>query len=151
MSQHRRTAPSSSRAIVAGGLLAALGCRLYRRRRPARAGRRPANSRSPAISSPSRPARIEVQKDDLVKITFTAKDIAHSFTIDQYRIAKRAGAGPDGRLRVPRRSARHLRFYCNLTRTTLQDAWKAELDRDADRRISICCNRSQSPQLDCCR
>ena len=39
------------------------------------------------------PARIEVQKDDLVKITFHAKDIAHSFTVDAYRIAKRAAAG----------------------------------------------------------
>ena len=40
------------------------------------------------------PARIEVQKDDLVQIKFTAKDIAHSFTVDvPYRISKRAGAG----------------------------------------------------------
>ncbi len=39
------------------------------------------------------PKRIDVQKDDLVKITFRAGDIAHSFTIDAYRIAKRAAAG----------------------------------------------------------
>jgi heme/copper-type cytochrome/quinol oxidase subunit 2 len=39
------------------------------------------------------PGRIEVQKDDLVKVSFTAGDIAHSFTVDDYRIAKRAGAG----------------------------------------------------------
>lgn len=39
------------------------------------------------------PARIEVQKDDLVKISFTAADMAHSFTVDGYRIAKRAGPG----------------------------------------------------------
>ena len=39
------------------------------------------------------PLRLEVQKDDLVKITLTARDIAHSFTIDNYRIAKRAAAG----------------------------------------------------------
>jgi hypothetical protein len=44
------------------------------------------------------PARIEVQKDDLVKITFTASDMAHSFIIDNpYRIAKRAGSGRPGR------------------------------------------------------
>ena len=37
------------------------------------------------------PARIEVQKDDLVQIKFTARDIAHSFTVDvPYRISKRA-------------------------------------------------------------
>src|SRR5918992_1578207 len=39
------------------------------------------------------PASIEVQKDDLVKVTFSSVDMAHSFTIDSYRIAKRAGAG----------------------------------------------------------
>src|SRR6476661_5907277 len=49
-----------------------------------------------------KPIRIEVQKDDLVKITFTAKDIAHSFTIDQYRIAKRAAAGWRGSLSFAR-------------------------------------------------
>ena len=39
------------------------------------------------------PARIEVNKDDLVKITFTAADMPHSFNSEHYRIAKRAGAG----------------------------------------------------------
>ena len=40
------------------------------------------------------PGRIEVQKDDIVKITFTAVDIPHSFSMDgPYRIAKRASAG----------------------------------------------------------
>ena len=39
------------------------------------------------------PALIEVQNGDLVNITFTASDMAHSFIIDNpYRIAKRAGA-----------------------------------------------------------
>ena len=38
------------------------------------------------------PATVEVQKDDLVKVTFSSIDMAHSFTIDSYRIAKRAGA-----------------------------------------------------------
>ncbi len=53
------------------------------------------------------PTRIEVQKDDLVQVKFTAKDVAHSFTIDvPYRISKRAGAGPVSRLRVSRRRGR---------------------------------------------
>jgi heme/copper-type cytochrome/quinol oxidase subunit 2 len=38
------------------------------------------------------PLRIEVQKDDLVKIIFTARDIANSFTIDQFGIAIRAAS-----------------------------------------------------------
>ncbi len=62
-----------------------------------------------------RPVRIEVQKDDLVKITFTAKDIAHSFTIDQYRIAKRAGAGQTVVFEFRADQAGTHRFYCNLT------------------------------------
>jgi heme/copper-type cytochrome/quinol oxidase subunit 2 len=61
------------------------------------------------------PLRIEVQKDDLVKITFTAGDIAHSFTIDQYRIAKRAGAGQTVVFEFRADQAGTHRFYCNLT------------------------------------
>ena len=37
--------------------------------------------------------RSTVDRNDLVKITFSAEDIAHSFTVDAYRISKRAGAG----------------------------------------------------------
>jgi heme/copper-type cytochrome/quinol oxidase subunit 2 len=61
------------------------------------------------------PLRIEVQKDDLVKITFNAKDIAHSFTIDQYRIAKRAGAGQTVVFEFRADQVGTHRFYCNLT------------------------------------
>ena len=39
------------------------------------------------------PARIEVNQDDLVKIELRTEDIAHSLTIDAYRIAKRASPG----------------------------------------------------------
>ena len=39
------------------------------------------------------PARIEVMQDDLVKLTVRSEDIAHSFTIDEYRIVKRVPAG----------------------------------------------------------
>jgi heme/copper-type cytochrome/quinol oxidase subunit 2 len=61
------------------------------------------------------PLRIEVQKDDLVKITFNARDIAHSFTIDQYRIAKRAGAGQTVVFEFRADQVGTHRFYCNLT------------------------------------
>lgn len=59
------------------------------------------------------PSRIEVHKDDIVKITFTAVDIAHSFTVDEYRIAKRASAGQTVTFEF--RAAGNARFYCNLT------------------------------------
>ena len=61
------------------------------------------------------PGRIEVQKDDLVKITFTAADIAHSFTVDSYRIAKRAGAGQTVVFEFRADRAGTFPYYCNLT------------------------------------
>ena len=61
------------------------------------------------------PVRLEVQKDDLVKIIFTARDIAHSFTIDQYRIAKRAAAGQTVVFEFRADQVGTHRFYCNLT------------------------------------
>jgi heme/copper-type cytochrome/quinol oxidase subunit 2 len=60
------------------------------------------------------PSQIDVQKDDLVKITFTAVDMPHSFTIDGYRIAKRAGAGQSVVFEFRAdRDGEHV-FYCNL-------------------------------------
>jgi heme/copper-type cytochrome/quinol oxidase subunit 2 len=61
------------------------------------------------------PQRIEVQKDDLVKITFTAKDIPHSLTIDEYRIAKRAAAGQTVVFEFRADQPGTHRFYCNLS------------------------------------
>ena len=58
------------------------------------------------------PARIEVQRDDVVKVTFTAVDMAHSFTVDEYRIAKRANAGQTVTFEF--RATGNARFYCNL-------------------------------------
>ena len=61
------------------------------------------------------PSRIEVQRDELVKITFTAVDIPHSFTIDEYRIAKRAAAGQSVVFEFRADRAGTFRFYCNIT------------------------------------
>ena len=62
------------------------------------------------------PTRIEVQKDDLVKITFNSGDMPHSFTIDNpYRIAKRAGAGQTVVFEFRADQAGTHRFYCSLT------------------------------------
>jgi heme/copper-type cytochrome/quinol oxidase subunit 2 len=61
------------------------------------------------------PGRIDVQQGDLVKITFTARDIAHSFTIDDYRIAKRAAAGQQIVIEFRADHAGTFTFYCNLT------------------------------------
>ena len=61
------------------------------------------------------PASIPVNKNDLVKITFTARDIPHSFTIDEYRIAKRAGAGQTVTFEFRADKAATFTFYCNLS------------------------------------
>ncbi|PYR61975.1 MAG: hypothetical protein DMF85_00810 [Acidobacteria bacterium] len=61
------------------------------------------------------PSAIEVQRNDLVKITFKAEDIPHSSTIDEYRIAKRAGAGQTVTFEFRADQPGTFRFYCNLT------------------------------------
>jgi heme/copper-type cytochrome/quinol oxidase subunit 2 len=62
------------------------------------------------------PPHIEIRNGDLVKITFTAKDIAHSFTIDSpYRIAKRAGAGQTIVIEFRADQSGDFPIYCNLS------------------------------------
>ena len=61
------------------------------------------------------PSSIAVNRNDLVKITFTAQDIPHSFTIDRYRIAKRAGAGQSVTFEFRADQSGPFPFYCNLT------------------------------------
>ena len=74
------------------------------------------------------PARIEVQKDDLVQIKFSAKDIAHSFTVDvPYRISKRAGAGQSVVFEFRADEAGRFTYYCNLTQDDRCKQMKGEL------------------------
>ena len=58
---------------------------------------------------------IRVQKDDLVRITFSAEDIPHSFTIDEYRISKRAEPGKPVSFEFRADRAGEFTIYCNLT------------------------------------
>jgi plastocyanin len=74
------------------------------------------------------PARLEVQKDDLVKITFTAQDMAHSFTVDDpYRIAKRAGSGGSVTFEFRADQAGTFAIYCNLTQDERCKQMRGEL------------------------
>ena len=59
-------------------------------------------------------SRIEVNRDDLVKITFTAADMPHSFNNERYRIAKRAGAGQTVTFEFRADQPGTSDFYCNL-------------------------------------
>lgn len=61
------------------------------------------------------PSVITVDRDDLVKITFSATDIAHSFTNEKYRISKRAGAGQSVTFEFRADQPGESEFYCNLT------------------------------------
>jgi len=62
------------------------------------------------------PAVLTVSKGDVVKVTFTAKDIAHSFTIDgPYRISKRAGAGQTVTFEFRADTPGDHQIYCNLS------------------------------------
>jgi heme/copper-type cytochrome/quinol oxidase subunit 2 len=61
------------------------------------------------------PARIEVAANDVVKITLVAEDIPHTFTIDEYRISKRAAPGRPVTFEFRADKAGTFPFYCSLT------------------------------------
>src|ERR687893_2813320 len=73
------------------------------------------------------PATIEVQKEDLVKVTFSSVDMAHSFTIDSYRIAKRAGAGQSVVFEFRADQAGRFPLYCTLSQDDRCRQIKGEL------------------------
>ncbi len=62
------------------------------------------------------PGTISVNRNDLVKITFTARDMPHSFTVDgPYRISKRAGAGQSVTFEFRADQAGSWPIYCALS------------------------------------
>ena len=63
------------------------------------------------------PATIEVQKDTIVKVTFTAVDMPHSFTIDEYRISKRASEGQTVTFEFRADRPGNHPFFCNLSQS----------------------------------
>ena len=60
------------------------------------------------------PPRIEVNQGDLVTIELRTNDIAHSLTIDAYRIAKRVAPGQPVTFEFRADRAGTFLFYCNL-------------------------------------
>ncbi|MCX6542956.1 MAG: cupredoxin domain-containing protein [Acidobacteria bacterium] len=59
--------------------------------------------------------RIEVAQGDVVQVTLVAEDVPHSFTVDEYRIAKRASPGKPVTFEFRADRAGTFPFYCNLT------------------------------------
>ena len=73
------------------------------------------------------PTRIEVRQDDLVKLTVRSEDIAHSFTIDEYRISKRVPAGGATTFEFQADRAGTFPFYCALTSEPRHRMMRGEL------------------------
>ena len=61
------------------------------------------------------PDRLEVMQDDLVRLTVRSGDIAHTFTLDEYRIVKRVAAGSSTTFEFRADRPGTFPFYCNLT------------------------------------
>ena len=73
------------------------------------------------------PTRIEVAQDDLVKLTIRSEDIAHSFTIDEYRISKRVPAGGSTTFEFQADRSGTFAFYCALTGDPSHKMMRGEL------------------------
>lgn len=61
------------------------------------------------------PDRMEVIKDDLVKVTVQSADHAYSLTIDEYRLSKRVPAGGSTTIEFRADQPGTFRFYSNLS------------------------------------
>ena len=73
------------------------------------------------------PTRIEVAQDDLVKLTIRSEDIAHSFTIDEYRVSKRVPAGGSTTFEFQADRPGTFAFYCALTGDPSHKMMRGEL------------------------
>jgi heme/copper-type cytochrome/quinol oxidase subunit 2 len=73
------------------------------------------------------PSRIEVRQDEIVRIAFHAVDIPHTFTIDAYRIAKRAAIGQTIVFEFRADRAGTFPIYCTLTTDDRCKRMKGEL------------------------
>ena len=60
------------------------------------------------------PSRLDVHLGDLVRVTVRSEDIAHSFVIDAYRIAKRVPRGGSVSVEFLADQPGEFRFYCDL-------------------------------------
>jgi heme/copper-type cytochrome/quinol oxidase subunit 2 len=61
------------------------------------------------------PDRLEVTQDDLVKLTVQSGDVAYSFTIDEYRLARRIPAGGSTTIEFRADRVGSFPYYSNMT------------------------------------
>jgi heme/copper-type cytochrome/quinol oxidase subunit 2 len=73
------------------------------------------------------PNRIEVTQDDLVRLTIRSEDVAYSFAIDEYRIARRIPAGGTTTFDFLADRPGTFRFYSNLTNDSAHAEMQGQL------------------------
>jgi nitrous-oxide reductase len=106
------------RAIAITGVALGAGAAIWLQSHRSEAQGQPPTVRALSVTA-SRyrfdPPRIEVFQDDLVKIELETRDIAHSLTIDAYRISKRVSPGRPVTFEFRADRPGTFPFYCNLT------------------------------------
>ncbi|BCS34539.1 hypothetical protein TBR22_A37670 [Luteitalea sp. TBR-22] len=60
------------------------------------------------------PEVIDVRRNDVVRLTITSADIAHSFTVDAYRIQKRIPPGGSVTFEFRADEVGRFPFYCSM-------------------------------------
>ncbi len=60
------------------------------------------------------PEVIDVRQNDIVRLTITSEDIAHSFTVDAYRIQKRIAPGGTVTFEFRADEVGRFPFYCSM-------------------------------------
>ena len=73
------------------------------------------------------PSRIEVGRDDLVRLTVKSEDVAYGFTIDEYRVSKRVPAGGSVVLELRADREGTFPFYSNMTSDSRHAQMRGEL------------------------
>ncbi len=73
------------------------------------------------------PDRVEVNQNDLVRVTVRGDGTAHSFTVDDYRIIKRVPAGGSVTFDFRADRAGTFTFYCSISSEPGHDAKRGTL------------------------
>jgi cytochrome c oxidase subunit 2 len=73
------------------------------------------------------PNRVEVQQDDLIKLTVQSADNAYGFTIDDYRVSKRVPAGGSTVVEFRADRAGTFAFYSNLSNDSRHSKMNGQL------------------------
>ena len=73
------------------------------------------------------PNRVEISRDDLLRLTVKSEDVAYGFTIDDYRVSKRVPAGGSVVLELRADREGTFPFYSNMTSDARHGQMRGEL------------------------